>query len=373
MSRSQKPRHPSPAANGRASVAAKAANQLPSRPDKPKQTRVRAPSNLPPDEARKWRRDRASSRELRRIHEVASATDVLRKLVPRSPDEDKPPKVKLLRQAAEYIAFMGEMLDNASQNDSETASDKDGKTNSDQQDPFEAMDDINSTNTTRRTTSLLERDQEGQIEPNIDEDEVDRRSESTTDSGGLIKLPMAKRPRCLFPISPPASASVPSSKNTPLASATTHLAATLERNTLVPQATCFGTQQTFTQAQTMASFPGHSQTIALTAERGPVKAPAAVQTTLMSGFPGQQATVASTQLTQQPSTAQIDLQPRLLSPMQISSAVRPAYAASTPQAMPVTLATTPQNSHTAAYCLPHPGAAGQHGFTINQAQTPVRQ
>eukprot|EP00117_Sycon_ciliatum_P032039 scpid59307/ scgid24936/ Basic helix-loop-helix neural transcription factor TAP; Protein biparous; Target of Poxn protein len=79
--------------------------------DKKKQTRVRAPAGMPEKQAKVWRRSRASGRELARIHALADALEDLRAIVPKSLDEEKATKVKLLRQASSYIQLLGEMLE----------------------------------------------------------------------------------------------------------------------------------------------------------------------------------------------------------------------------------------------------------------------
>lgn len=75
-----------------------------------KKARRRAPNGLSLAEAKVWRRRRASARELRRIHELQTAFEVLRQVVPVAPNEDKPSKVTVLRQAADYVKLLRDML-----------------------------------------------------------------------------------------------------------------------------------------------------------------------------------------------------------------------------------------------------------------------
>ena len=75
-----------------------------------KKGRRRAPIGLSQTEAKAWRRQRASSRELRRIHELQAAFDVLRQLVPISPNDDRPSKLQVLRQATDYVRLLRSVL-----------------------------------------------------------------------------------------------------------------------------------------------------------------------------------------------------------------------------------------------------------------------
>ena len=77
---------------------------------KRKQTRCRAPSGMKQDELKVWRRKRASTRELSRIHELRDSFTELRKHVPKSESDDKLSKLEVLRGAGQYIRVMREML-----------------------------------------------------------------------------------------------------------------------------------------------------------------------------------------------------------------------------------------------------------------------
>ena len=71
--------------------------------------RCRAPRGLSNDQLKTWRRQRASGRELTRIHELREAFDVLRTVIPRQPDDDKYSKVQVLKYAISYIKLLQEI------------------------------------------------------------------------------------------------------------------------------------------------------------------------------------------------------------------------------------------------------------------------
>lgn len=97
------------------SVQSSSGTSSPAGSQKRKQTRCRAPVGLSQQEIKVWRRRRASSRELRRIHELRDAFTALRKTVPRGKDEDKPSKLQVLVMASNYINLMSELLNGETQ------------------------------------------------------------------------------------------------------------------------------------------------------------------------------------------------------------------------------------------------------------------
>eukprot|EP00117_Sycon_ciliatum_P030747 scpid52420/ scgid24179/ Basic helix-loop-helix neural transcription factor TAP; Protein biparous; Target of Poxn protein len=188
--------------------------------DKKKQTRVRAPAGMPEKQAKVWRRSRASGRELARIHALADALEDLRAIVPKSLDEEKATKVKLLRQASSYIQLLGEMLEAPPGPDacstaaicSDTGDDAMSEPHSDPRHQFASttslmqLGGVSSLGSFDNVAAAME-EHHKQSEQHDDESphdiEDDQRSESTTNSGGLLK---EKQPRHLQPPSAPAAA-----------------------------------------------------------------------------------------------------------------------------------------------------------------------
>eukprot|EP00117_Sycon_ciliatum_P034174 scpid86673/ scgid26143/ len=78
---------------------------------KKKQTRTRPPAEMDKKQAEAWRRNRASRRELARVHTLADALEDLRAVVPKSADEEEATKAELLRQASSYIELLGELVE----------------------------------------------------------------------------------------------------------------------------------------------------------------------------------------------------------------------------------------------------------------------
>ena len=73
-----------------------------------RRARCRAPQGLSRAQMRNWRRQRASARELVRIHELRLGFDILATVVPKKENE-KLSKVQVLRYAMEYIEQLAEM------------------------------------------------------------------------------------------------------------------------------------------------------------------------------------------------------------------------------------------------------------------------
>eukprot|EP00117_Sycon_ciliatum_P023758 scpid80567/ scgid20117/ len=169
---------------------------------KKKQTRTRPPAEMDKKQAEAWRRNRASRRELARVHTLADALEDLRAVVPKSADEEEATKAELLRQASSYIELLGELVEAPPGPDAcSTAVHQFGSATSLMQ-----LGGVSSLGSFDNVAAAME-EHHKQSEQHDDESphdiEDDQRSESTTNSGGLLK---EKQPRHLQPPSAPAAA-----------------------------------------------------------------------------------------------------------------------------------------------------------------------
>ena len=375
MSRSHRTRSLPSAVSGTFSKSSRKPSSA-ARNEKPRQTRLRAPAGLPPEAAVAWRRKRASYRELTRIHRVAKALEELRDYVPRSPDEDKPSKAKLLRQAAAYISLMRDMLgmDSAGEDvclRDELASDGGNDSNNESAPASSSWGDINASTATKDVACSTGRNRPRAVSTgDLEHEEADNRSESSVSSGGLIKEPLAKRPRCLFPASPGRHLLIPVSKQMPIASSSAHTTLPMV-STALPQTSTGVAGQVIppycTTAQTtVATIAGPQPTFQQTQHL------AAVQSLVTSPFhqPHILSAIPASHPHREPTASEYQ-HTTLLSPMHMNPNLRQTFPSQA--GVPMNIATTSQATSHATICLPNPaGTPPQHGFgPTGQSGTPV--